>query len=184
MPLVIPEGGGATLTCTHVLRPPFSLSWFRENTTIRQDTPDTLDECSCQVPRVEPGSSSDREVIFMDFAREFAGEYSCRAPIDPSTSTFDVCRFNVLAAGELIIQCVYIHVPMCMHQSVYLLWIIPCSSFQEISTLPEYLLKFFFIYERIECMMDMYRCRYLEVQLLFLRARYGCNAVSCSISGL
>ena len=28
----------------------------------------------------------------------------------------------------------------------------------------------------------MYRSRYLEVQLLFLRARYGHNAVSCSIS--
>ena len=112
------------LTCTHVLRPPFSLNWFRGDTSIRQDNADTLDECSCQVPTVDPGSGNNRTVTFMNFAREFAGEYSCRAPI--SSGIFDICRFNILVAGELIIHCVCIHVPMCMHQSVCLLWIIFC----------------------------------------------------------
>ena len=107
MPLVIREGGGATLTCTHVsvLRPPFTLSWFRETTAIREGTADTLDECGCEVPRVDPGSGSNREVIFMNFAQEFAGEYSCRAPRNSTAGTFDICRFDILAAGELVIQC-------------------------------------------------------------------------------
>ena len=118
MPLVIPEGGGTTLTCTHVSRPPFALAWYRETSAIRQDTAETLDECGCQVPLVEPLSGNNREVIFMNFSREFAGEYSCRAPI--TSGIFDICRFNVSAVGELVIQCVFIHVPMCMHQSVCL----------------------------------------------------------------
>ena len=94
------------LTCTHASRPPFTLTWFRETTAIRQDNAETLNECGCQVPDVQPGSSNNRTVTFMDFAREFAGEYSCRAPINATTSTFDICRFDILVAGELIIQCV------------------------------------------------------------------------------
>ena len=115
MPLVIPEGGGAMLTCTHE-RPPFTLTWFRETTAIREGTADTLDECGCEVPRVDPGSGNNRTVTFMEFAQEFAGEYSCRAPIVASTGTFDICRFRILLAGEqlrnhsvCVCPCMYMH---------------------------------------------------------------------------
>ena len=105
MPLVIPEGGGATLTCSHRSRPPFTVNWYRNRTVIRPDNSETMDECSCQVPGVDPTdiTVTERELIFMNFARIFTGDYSCRAPNNFTAGSFNICRFDVVVAGEQLV---------------------------------------------------------------------------------
>lgn len=105
MPLVIPEGGGATLTCSHRSRPPFTVKWYRDRTVIRSDISDTMEECSCQVPGIDPTdvTVTERELIFTNFTQMFAGEYSCRAPGNLTAGTFNICRFDVVVAGEQLV---------------------------------------------------------------------------------
>ena len=103
MPLVIPKGGSATLTCSHTSRPPFALNWYHDVTVLRQGNADTTDECGCQVPAIDPFDESvtDLELTFTNFAQMFAGEYSCRAPDNMiGAGTFNICRFDVLVAGK------------------------------------------------------------------------------------
>ena len=106
-----------TLTCRHRLREAFILSWYRDVTVIRPDPADTMDECSCQVPAVSPSdlTVTERELIFTDFDPMFVGEYSCRAPDNIAASTFNICRFDVLVAGE----CVCVHACACVCVCAY-----------------------------------------------------------------
>ena len=111
MPLYIPEGGSAILTCRHISperRPAYTINWFRDNTVIRpSDEADTSGECSCEVQPIDPIDTpidERRELNFIDFAGMFAGEYSCRGPDNDTFPIEASCRFQVLLAGELFIQ--------------------------------------------------------------------------------
>ena len=105
MPLVIPEGGDVTLICRHISRPPFTVNWYRNNTVIRPDSSETINECSCLVPGVDPTdlTVTERELIFKNFAPMSAGEYSCRAPDNFTAGTFNICQFNILVPGEQLV---------------------------------------------------------------------------------
>ena len=124
MPLIIPEGGSTTLTCRHVSpdrRPAFSINWFRETTVIRpSDEADTSGECSCEVQPIDPLDTSinERELNFINFDGMFTGEYSCRGPDNDTVTVVASCRFQVLLAGELLVQwlctCMCVCVCVCL----------------------------------------------------------------------
>ena len=120
MPLYIPEGGSATLTCRHISpnrRPAFQINWFRDTTVIRpSDEADTSGECSCEVQPIDPSDTTinERELNFINFAGMFAGEYSCRGPDNDTLSREASCRFQVLLAGELLVQRSCVCIILCM----------------------------------------------------------------------
>ena len=92
LPLIITRGGSRTLTCTHNIISTSALDWYREASAIRDDLPDVDEVCSCQV------STNNNTLTFSNFAPGSIGQYSCRAP--RGLAVFDICKFNVLLAGE------------------------------------------------------------------------------------
>ena len=149
MPLIMPEGGSRTLTCRHVSpirRPAFTLNWFRDATVIRpSDEADTRGDCSCDVEPIDPTDTTitERVLNFIDFAGTSAGEYSCRGPDNDTFTDEASCRFQVLLAGELLVQwlctcmcvcvcactCVHVCVPVCMHVILSARALLVCVSF-------------------------------------------------------
>ena len=96
MPLIIPEGGSQSLTCSHKVQPIHLVDWYHTADILRP-TVDNTARCSCQAV-----SALDYEGLnFTNFAQSSTNRYSCRALIgagQPSNS----CQFDVLVAGEHI----------------------------------------------------------------------------------
>ena len=96
MPLIIRVGGNQILSCRHNLIGLHATQWYREASAMRSDMPEGADGCSCE----STSSSSFITLAFTDFAAMSAGGYSCRVPDPFNFPAQNICRFDVVVAGD------------------------------------------------------------------------------------